>query len=303
MKMRRLKKLTAVILTIIMLSSCAPTANKGSGSSNIANGEENKPSISSAASIETNAENVSSSPKNGEDGEKEEQNTSKQPSTDKENVSSEVKSPITPDRPNQETSSEIASSEESASNTIPNDPILRKKYVMLPDNPSPVTVHREKAFTLVPISHTDTLQDGEKIAFEANISNKMGSSEKDRYIAIFKTFDEFNPSYSTSTQKYNQDFFKNKALILLYVIDGCTNAGLEIKSVTQKNGQMCIHLKNTHSGGGYAVSTSKIYIEISKQDLNNINNIVVYEEKIDSKLENETIYTPETIYRDKIYRV
>ena len=264
MKMRILKKLISVILALLMLASCAPLANKGSGSSNIANGEEKKPSISSAASIETNSEIVSSSLENEEEGEKEEPNTSKQPSSDKEETSSSNKKPT----------------------KLPQS----TKFNIPEDNPLPVTIKRSDAAAPTRISFSKNTQ-GVKIPFEQNtVISSNANDEWNSHIAIIKTAEEMQniclkDSYEQSSEKnyndlYPEDFFKDNAIIALFFTLGGSTHSLTIENVTRQSGRMYID-PDYKKNSGYSLAVIKYYrvfVSIPKEELEKVSDIVVYQE-------------------------
>lgn len=86
---------------------------------------------------------------------------------------------------------------------------------------------------------------------------------------------------------------------MIFIKDRLSIPRHDIKQLTINDRKMCIHIKREEFGDGWTISSSRYFIEISKQDLKKADNIVVYEEKkVFRTGTEETIYCYEYLSRD-----
>lgn len=301
---KRIVRLTSVILALLMLVSCAPKNTEGASSIHGDNETHNAVISDEQAKTETNEKEEIKENETAPENKTETQKPVSSSQSQKTEINSKTPDTLEkkPDnttassKPKEETSSvnssEEVSSEPSTSETTIEDDVTKRKYIMPPDNPEPVEVNRENAHIPVPISFTSALQDGEAVEYKmTNTHYEAGVDSIDRYISIINSYDELVKPFDVAKGEYDEAFFEQNSLIALYLIEGKYKARHEVKSVTQKDGQMCIHVKRVWDGMGYAATHARVFIQISKEDLKNIKNIVVYEEKswrmVDGEIESE----------------
>ena len=278
----RIERIVAAILALLILASC--DAKEIGGASSKISENENQNMLGSATLGEENKQTTSAPDKQNEETNKEQ----KEPDESKIEDTSSNKDVEIPNRPvkkpsKDDTSSvkpeEETSSEELSPEELQERELSKRKYIMPPNNPEPVTIDREDAHLPVPISFTDSLQeDGEAIEYKTYEEEGIPTN-LDRYIGIIDSRDKMLHPFDIGTARYNEEFFEDNILIAIVVIEGSSPSVHEIKSITHKDGQMCINLKRTRNGENYSQYDGRMLIEISKQDLKDIKTIVVYEEK------------------------
>ena len=177
---------------------------------------------------------------------------------------------------------------------------LEKQWVLgeavIPENnPEPVSVNREDAATPTPISYTDKIV-GEEIEFnEKTIDvHSTNKEEWDHHIAVVGSHNELQSIYDQDYRNFKEEnqyinfyddfFFKENILVVLFRYSGLSAFEYKIDKVTVTDGCMYIYLNHIdlHRYGGYmAVATNfRTFISISRKDLENIKDIVVYMDEV-----------------------
>ena len=258
MKKRRIFKLTSVILTLLLLVSCAPK-NAGEISSTLPQ-SENQNIVSS----ETSKDEISSLPATSE----KENVTSKKAETEGNN------SRLLVDRP-------VSSQADISSSGLVGDVL----YVMPENNPAPIFVHRKDAAIPTPLSYTD-YAGGKEMGFGIKKLVVFSPRWDIEGVAIIKTYEELESIQSLekiekrpndNKYDYYEDFFEEKALVML-LVNGQSHE-YEIPQVLKNGNQMCIYYKTTHIPKVQIAGQYRTFIEISKEDLDSIKTLVVYAEK------------------------
>ena len=283
MKKEKNRKVISAVMALLMLSSCSSTGT-GLVSSVIAEGEKQNQGgfVSSTPAVETSSQTATSTPET-------EENSSKKP---EQTGSSKI--------PNSNSSSNSNTSNTPSQNPASSEVSSSSKPIIPSDNPSPVTVNREDASTPTLISYTDKML-GEAIKFESQTVDVRSNTPWLRHIAIIRSYDELKelwqqeaetlpksapPEYAEKynyVKLYTEEFFEEKAIILMFICRGISSPKYLIDSVTQKDGRMYIHIKNEKRPGSASnaislgVSTNyRTFINISKKELSEVKDIVAY---------------------------
>ena len=163
------------------------------------------------------------------------------------------------------------------------------------NNPEPVSVNREDAATPTPISYTDKIV-GEEIEFNEK-TIKIGTTNKkewDQHIAIVSSRGELQEIYYFDYNDfrdehlyisfYDDDFFENNVIIMLFCTTGSSAFTYKIDKVTTLEGYMYVYLNHIdfhkHQIYSHDAGYFRTFISISRKDLENIKDIVVYKDEL-----------------------
>lgn len=274
------------------------------------------PDVDIESKIETEAETASSKPEK-EESEQEKETVSSEPSPsepdkkEEENVSSEPpkrepdsRLPITPGYVPYMDEDETAMLEFGVPVRLQYTDPATLKFAMQENNPAPVSVSALKR-NLQYVSFAYELLEGEEMEFEAT-SNFVGNGggESDRCLIIYDSYAWYKDrGWHQLEHLYDEEFFKDKAIIAIHYIEGVRDLERNIESLTLKDGHLCIYVKNTYRGTDYGQMTTETHIIISKEDLSKIRDVVVYEEKIGVEKDGKISYLPEYIDSGTVYPV
>ena len=164
------------------------------------------------------------------------------------------------------------------------------------NNPDPVLVNREDAAIPTPISYTDKIV-GEQMDVEIKILelSSNGNEQWGNHIAVISSHSELQAVYDQEYNQYFNDkdnyvkfyddiFFKDRVIIMLISRTASSAFKYKIDKVTTHNESMYIYWNNADlskdelfvaEGADY-----RTFISVSKKDMENITDIVVYEDDL-----------------------
>ena len=184
------------------------------------------------------------------------------------------------------------------------------KAVIPENNPAPVSVNREDAATPTPISFTEKIVDN-KMGINVKIKNLRSTEvyEYRQHIAILNSYNELMQIWQKDEKKnydlkksnyennsnyhfdeneyyinwYNEEFFDNNALIMLFFTRGSGAYTCTVDYVARENDRMYIYVNNADIPKGAAVTCDMLYprvfISVPKKDMKKIKDIVVYNDE------------------------
>ena len=114
-----------------------------------------------------------------------------------------------------------------------------------------------------------------------NINDSIIDGEE---VIIYKTLDQMNEDLNNKgfiindnafSEKYNDDYFEQKALVIFYGYDPRTGIDYNFKSITINNNELVLNLIIKASGYGADVIVNRLFtIEIKKEDVKEFNKLI-----------------------------
>ena len=186
------------------------------------------------------------------------------------------------------------------------------KAVIPENNPDPVLVNREDAATPTPISYTDKIiKNKMNLDVKRTENGALRLVENRGSIAIINSYQEFagiwekdekesydlhksnhekRPDIITFDENryyinwYNEDFFKDNTLVMLFLTYSSGSYNYKIEYVAQDSGRMYIYINNSDVSKGTCVTCDMAYyrtfISVPKNEMAKIKDIVVYKDEL-----------------------
>lgn len=145
-----------------------------------------------------------------------------------------------------------------------------------------------------PIVYTASMESGSPLSFDVGTDVDLRGKGQpwNDHIAIVQTYSELKQLYEQDQnpnktkektnymQAYDESFFKDNALIVLFIGKSSCSQVHQIDAVTKRDGRLCIGMRTrVQSPGSYWLMTAgdfRTLITVKKSDLQNITDVVVY---------------------------
>jgi len=268
-KKLNLKHLIPVIILLLLLSGCNTGTSPNITSSTPATSEKT-PESSDISSVNNSSETPGSDISTA--------------STESSSLNPVSSAPQTNSNPatSPETSSSTASSTSPSSNVSTSD--------------TQTSIDLEELVT--PMIYTDTMQGSAVDFVEKTIDISIANDNWTSHIAIIRSYDELKSVYEGEketfpkdlyiyverddySKMYTEEFFEDKAVVMLFVHRGLEVKTYSIDSVTKNDNRLYIHMDNVILDDDkqyIQVSADyRTFISVSKEDMSGITDIVVCE--------------------------
>ena len=145
---------------------------------------------------------------------------------------------------------------------------------------------------IYPVNYVSDKVDGSKIDFSLEYENDnyngkdnncLGyNSSRERYITtVIKSYDEYT-SFFKNGDKFDENFFKDNALVFVYRRDANYVNSYELKNISVKDNQLNLDFDVTYKTKHFAESFTSynFFYSVKKSDVENIDTINVYQNMI-----------------------
>lgn len=141
-----------------------------------------------------------------------------------------------------------------------------------------------------PIVFTESMQ-GNDISFQVGTSVDLrgGSQPWTSHVAVIRSYSELKTLYDQDENEnkkdkgknyisnYDESFFKDKALIVLFIVKGSLSESHKIDQITKVDNQLYIELKTKNpSKGLMAPGDFRTLITVNQSDISGLHDILVY---------------------------